>query len=151
MQLFSMVPRIMTSFLKTMRDLNFLIFVYGFSRIFRQVYSGKMRHSATWFFLYKVFLITFKLYPHKANSKGFFRNSFASNICNRDGLTMASSSAVFSNFISICSLALYFAILSEDIINYRTRAIRPRSIYSIFHFFACGLFEKAVYSRRRSI
>ena len=34
---------------------------------------------------------------------------------------------------------------------YRTRAIRPRSIYSIFHFLGCGLFEKTVYSRRWSI
>ena len=34
--------------------------------------------------------------------------------------------------------------------KYRTCAIRPRSIYSIFHFFACDLFKKAVYSRRRS-
>ena len=35
--------------------------------------------------------------------------------------------------------------------QYRTRAIRPRSIYSIFHFFASGLFKKVVYSRRRSV
>ena len=33
---------------------------------------------------------------------------------------------------------------------YRTRTIRPRSIYSIFHIFVCGLFEMAVYSRRRT-
>ena len=31
---------------------------------------------------------------------------------------------------------------------YRTRAIRPRSICFIFRFFVCGLFEKAVYSRK---
>ena len=31
------------------------------------------------------------------------------------------------------------------------RAISPRSIYFIFHLFACGLFKKMVNSRRRSI
>ena len=46
--------------------------------------------------------------------------------------------------------ALEFVVFVSKITKYRTRAIRPQSIYSIFHFFACGLFEKAVYSRRRS-
>ena len=38
--------------------------------------------------------------------------------------------------------------------KYRTHANRPRSVYSIFHFFClwtCGLFKKSVYSRSRSI
>ena len=36
----------------------------------------------------------------------------------------------------------------EILFKYRTNAKRPRSVYSIFHFFACGLrglFKKSVY------
>ena len=57
------------------------------------------------------------------------------------------ASILSSNDITVCSSGP-----KEVRKIYRTRAIRLlRSIYSISHFFACGLFEKAVYSRRYSI
>ena len=36
-------------------------------------------------------------------------------------------------------------------LRYRARTNRPRSVYLNFYFFACGLFEKSVYSRSLSI
>ena len=35
--------------------------------------------------------------------------------------------------------------IKADKKTHRTHSIRPRSVYSFFHFFACGLFEKAFY------
>ena len=42
-------------------------------------------------------------------------------------------------------MKLKYLLICMELLSYRTQANRPRSVYSIFHFFACGLFKKSVY------
>ena len=100
----------------------------------------------------------FNLHDFQDNSK--FQSFFGGRRGNFEFLKTELFSYFFPLFIKrvpyarINSLQIYPLLIQKHSLKRKEvdlQEIRLRSIYSIFHFFACGLFEKAVYSRRWSI